>query len=100
MALLRNPLPKTPNKPSLRGMETAQTALAQEIRSRIRETLPDATVTVHDPDGAHLSATIISASFAGLSRIQQHRLIYQALGDAFETDLHALQLTTRTPQSN
>ncbi|RYD50539.1 MAG: BolA/IbaG family iron-sulfur metabolism protein [Sphingobacteriales bacterium] len=78
-------------------MESTQTALAQELQSRIRATLPDAHVTIQDPDGAHLSAVIISASFNGLSRIQQHRLVYQALGNAFETDLHALQLTTRTP---
>ena len=81
-------------------METTQTALAQELQTRIRNTLPDAEVTVHDPDGAHLSAVVVSASFAGLSRIQQHRLVYEALGNAFETDLHALQLTTRTPQAN
>ncbi len=79
---------------------SSQTELALELQSRIRETLPDAEVTVNDPDGAHLSAVVISASFAGLTRIQQHRLVYQALGDAFETDLHALQLTTRTPQAN
>ncbi len=77
-----------------------QTELAQELQNRIRATLPDAEVTVNDPDGAHLSAVVISASFAGLSRIQQHRLVYEALGDAFETDLHALQLTTRAPQAN
>lgn len=76
------------------------TELAQSLQTRIRESLPDAEVTIHDPDGAHLSAVVISASFAGLSRIAQHRLVYSALGDAFETDLHALQLTTRTPQAN
>lgn len=76
------------------------TELALELQSRIRNTLPDAEVHIEDPDGAHLSATIISSSFAGLSRIQQHRLVYQALGDAFETDLHALQLTTRAPAAN
>lgn len=79
---------------------SSQTELALHLQTCIRETLPDAEVTIHDPDGAHLSAVVISASFAGLSRIQQHRLVYQALGDAFETDLHALQLTTRTPQAN
>lgn len=77
-----------------------ETELALELQSRIRQSLPDAEVNIHDPDGAHLSAVITSASFAGLTRIQQHRLVYQALGDAFETDLHALQLTTRAPQAN
>jgi stress-induced morphogen len=76
------------------------TELAISLQNRIRAHIPDATVYIHDPDGAHLSATITSAQFAGLSRIQQHRLVYAALGDAFETDLHALQLTTKTPVAN
>jgi len=76
------------------------TELAQSLQTRIRAHIPDAVVEIEDPDGAHLSATITSAAFAGLSRIQQHRLVYAALGDAFETDLHALQLTTRAPAAN
>lgn len=80
-------------------MITANTELAQAIQNLIRNTLPDADVYVHDPDGAHLSATVTSASFAGLTRIQQHRLVYSALGNAFENELHALQLTTRLPQA-
>ena len=77
-----------------------QTELATYLQNRIRQSLPDADVSIHDPDGAHLSAVVTSASFAGLTRIAQHRLVYEALGDAFETDLHALQLTTRIPQAN
>lgn len=80
-------------------MMTANTELAQAIQNLIRNTLPDADVFVHDPDGAHLSATVTSASFAGLTRIQQHRLVYSALGNAFENELHALQLTTRLPKA-
>lgn len=72
--------------------------LAQSLETRIRQALPDAAVTVHDPDGAHLSAIVTSAQFAGLNRIQQHRLVYAALGNAFEDELHALQLTTRIPE--
>lgn len=79
--------------------QSANTELAQAIQNLIRNTLPDANVYVHDPDGAHLSATVTSASFAGLTRIQQHRLVYSALGNAFENELHALQLTTRTPKA-
>ena len=80
-------------------MTTANTELAQAIQNLIRSTLPDADVFVHDPDGAHLSATVTSASFAGLTSIQQHRLVYNALGNAFENELHALQLTTRLPKA-
>jgi len=74
--------------------------LATILQDRIRQTLPDADINVHDPDGSHLSATVTSAQFAGLSRIQQHRLVYQALGGMFEDELHALQITTRTPQQS
>lgn len=77
-----------------------ETELSLALQTRIRQSLPDAEVQIDDPDGAHLSAIITSSSFAGLTRIQQHRLVYQALGDAFETDLHALQLQTRIPQAN
>ena len=76
------------------------TPLAQDLHTRITRALPGAVVNIHDPDGAHLSAHIISEKFIGLSRIKQHQLVYAALGDAFETHLHALQLTTATPTHN
>lgn len=71
------------------------TELAESLKQRIEQALPGSTVTVEDPDGAHLSATVISPLFRGKSRIRQHQMVYAALGDAFETSLHALQLTTR-----
>ena len=74
------------------------TPLARHIHAAIHKALPGATVTVNDPDGAHLSATVVWAGFAGKPKIQQHRLVYAALGDAFATTLHALQLTTSTPK--
>lgn len=95
-------LPKTRNTPSVPVMSISMnepTELALELQNRIRNLLPDAEVNIEDPDGAHLSAIVTSMEFVGLSRIAQHRLVYQALGDAFETDLHALQLTTRAPQA-
>ena len=76
------------------------TPLATELKHRIQRALPDAHITIEDPDGAHLSAHIISEKFIGLSRIKQHQMVYAALGDAFETHLHALQLTTATPTHN
>ena len=74
--------------------------LSQEIAQQIQAALPEAQVTVHDPleDGAHLEAYIISPTFSGKSRIEQHRLVYAALGDAFETRLHALKLITKAPE--
>lgn len=71
------------------------TELATELQKRIQAAIPGAVVEIDDPDGAHLSATITSPAFAGKTRIQQHQMVYAALGNAFETTLHALQLTTR-----
>ena len=79
-------------------MSPNNSPLAQALAARILAHLPDAVVNIDDPDGAHLSATVTSAQFVGLSRIQQHKLVYAALGNAFATTLHALQLTTLTPK--
>jgi len=72
----------------------------KEIERMIQAGIPDAQVEVRDPlnDRTHFEAVVISPSFAGKSRVQQHKMVYQALGDAFEGPLHALQLTTRAPQ--
>lgn len=71
----------------------------QEIKELIERTIPNSTAIVEDPmnDGVHLKATIISQEFEGKNRIQQHRLVYAALGDAFSGPLHALQMITKTP---
>lgn len=84
-------LPAAPLAPKVRPM----TELATHIQKCIEKALPGAHVTVEDPDGAHLSATVIAPQFAGVPRIRQHQMVYAALGDAFEDTLHALQLTTR-----
>lgn len=65
----------------------------------IRAGIPDADVEVRDPlqDRTHFEATVISPSFEGKSRVQQHKMVYAALGDSFSGPLHALQLTTLTP---
>lgn len=74
------------------------TPLAQSLTAAIHKALPGAKVQVDDPDGAHLSAMVEYAGFAGLPKLAQHRMVYAALGDAFETTLHALQLTTKVPR--
>lgn len=68
------------------------------IKTLIETGLPGATVVVEDPmhDGQHLRAIVTSAGFAGKTRIEQHRMVYAALGGAFDGALHALQLETRT----
>ena len=49
-------------------------------------------------DGAHFEAVIVSAAFAGLSRIRQHQLVYGALGERMREEIHALSMKTLTPQ--
>lgn len=72
---------------------------AAEIERRIREALPDAKVEIRDlaGDGDHWAATVISESFRGKSRVQQHQLVYAALQGDMGGALHALALQTSTP---
>lgn len=72
---------------------------AEQIEAMIRAALPDATVTITDlaGDGDHYAAHVVSASFAGKSRIAQHKAVYEALGGRMGGELHALQLTTAVP---
>jgi stress-induced morphogen len=73
---------------------------ASQVQKLIQQGLPDAEVEVFDPmnDGTHLEARVISPSFHGKTRVRQHQMVYQALGAAFEGPLHALKLTTMTPE--
>ena len=72
---------------------------ADEIAAMIRTALPDADVEITDlaGDGDHYAARVVSPSFAGLSRVKQHKLVYEALGGRMGGVLHALQLTTAVP---
>lgn len=72
---------------------------ADEIERLIRAALPDAEVTIRDlaGDGDHYAAHVVTPTFAGMSRVQQHKLVYDALGGRMGGELHALQLTTATP---
>lgn len=72
---------------------------ADEISAMIRAALPDADVEITDlaGDGNHYAARVVSPSFAGLSRVKQHKLVYEALGGRMGGVLHALQLTTAVP---
>jgi stress-induced morphogen len=73
---------------------------ADEIRTRIEAALPDAAVEVEDWTGGgdHFRAVVVSSAFAGLSRIQQHRLVYDVFGAEIGGPIHALSLTTRAPE--
>jgi stress-induced morphogen len=72
---------------------------AEEIERLIRAGIPDAVVEINDlaGDGDHYSARVVSESFRGVPRIKQHQRVYEALGGRMGGVLHALQLTTATP---
>ncbi|MBI3927127.1 MAG: BolA family transcriptional regulator [Armatimonadetes bacterium] len=72
----------------------------KQIEKLIKAALPDAEVRVEDPmnDRTHFEALVISPSFQGKNRVQQHQMVYRALGGAFEGPLHALSLKTMTPE--
>jgi len=72
---------------------------ASEIEALIKEALPDARIEINDlaGDGDHYSATVISESFRGKSRVQQHQIVYAALKGDMGGKLHALALQTGVP---
>jgi stress-induced morphogen len=72
---------------------------AEEIEALIRAAIPDARVEIEDlaGDGDHYSARVVAESFRGLPRVKQHQRVYQALGGRMGGALHALQLSTATP---
>ena len=67
-----------------------------EIERLIREAIPDADVTIKDlaGDGDHYAAMVMSASFKGKTRVQQHQMVYDALKGRMGGELHALSLQT------
>lgn len=74
---------------------------AHEIEDLIRESFPNAKIVVEGDDGVHMSAMVIDESFRGMNRVQQQRAVYAALKgkmDGPSGELHALALTTRTPE--
>lgn len=74
---------------------------AADIEKLIRESLPDAEVTIEDlrGDGDHYAALVVSSAFEGLARVKQHQMVYAALKGRMGGELHALALQTATPKS-
>tara|TARA_B100000575_G_C22747811_1_gene446507 strand:+ start:386 stop:616 length:231 start_codon:yes stop_codon:yes gene_type:complete len=68
-----------------------------EIEKLILESIPDAEIEIKDlmGDNNHYSATIKSKKFNGLSKIEQHKLVYKSLKGRMGNELHALSLTTK-----
>ena len=72
---------------------------ADRIRQILLEKLPESRVIVEGDDGEHFSAEITTPAFRGKSLVQQHQLVYQALGDLMRRDIHALALRTYVPEA-
>jgi stress-induced morphogen len=72
---------------------------ADELKTRIEEAIPGSEASVEDLTGGgdHFRAEVISERFAGLSRIDQHKLVYGVFGDEVGAAIHALSLKTSTP---
>ena len=73
---------------------------ANEIEELILKTFPNAKITIDDlrGDGDHYAAQIITEEFRGKTRVQQHQMIYNAMGGKMGTELHALALNTSAPK--
>ena len=76
---------------------------AQDIEDLIRESFPQAKITITDlaGDGNHWAAEVIDESFRGMNRVQQQRAVYASLKgkmDGAQGELHALALTTKAPE--
>ena len=72
---------------------------AGDIERLIKDALPDAKITIRDlaGDGDHYAAEVISALFKGKTRVQQHKMVYDALKGRMGGELHALALQTSAP---
>jgi stress-induced morphogen len=72
---------------------------AENIRQRIEASLPGASAQVEDYTGGgdHFRATVTAPAFAGRSRIEQHRLVYEIFGEEIGGPIHALSLKTQVP---
>ena len=71
----------------------------KDIKGLIESQLQEAHVIVTDIRGTgdHFEAVVIAPQFKGISRLEQHRLVYDACGDHLTREIHALQLQTHSP---
>jgi stress-induced morphogen len=72
---------------------------ADELKLRIEEAIPGAQAEVEDLTGGgdHFRTTVVADAFAGLSRLEQHRLVYGIFGNEVGGPIHALSIKTETP---
>lgn len=70
---------------------------AEQLKSYITAGLDCSFIQVRGDDGTHFEATIVSPAFEGKRMVQQHQLVYTALGDRMKAEIHALGMKTYTP---
>ena len=70
----------------------------KQIKILIKDSIPESKIIIEDlrGDGDHYSATVISKSFIGKNKIQQHKMVYDSLKGKMGKELHALMLKTKT----
>ena len=84
---------------------------AQQIREALEQALNPVSLTMNDDSwkhaghtgtrergGGHFSVHIVATCFTGKSRLARHRMVNEALGDAFKTVIHALSIRAQTPE--
>jgi acid stress-induced BolA-like protein IbaG/YrbA len=69
----------------------------EDIKGWIEQGIPDCRVEING-DGQHFYAVIVSPEFTGKNRVQQHQLVYKALGDRMKAEIHALSMQTMSPE--
>jgi stress-induced morphogen len=74
-------------------------ATCDDIKQRVEAAIPGAVAEVQSPDDVHFTAHVVAPAFAGKSRIQQHRMVYDVFGGGeLGGTIHALSLRTEVPQ--
>ena len=71
---------------------------AQQLEAYITQNLACEYIKVLGDDGTHFESVIVSSAFVGKSMVQQHQLVYAALGDRMRSEIHALSMKTYTPE--
>ena len=71
---------------------------AQQLEAYITQSLACEYIKVLGDDGTHFESVIVSNAFVGKSMVQQHQLVYSALGDRMRSEIHALSMKTYTPE--
>lgn len=71
---------------------------AQQLETYITQNLACDFIRVLGDDGTHFEAVVVSPAFVGKNMVQQHQLVYAALGDRMRAEIHALSMKTLTPE--